>query len=139
MGVGGIHTDFPQRHIVGNLMDFDVTSYYPSLIKQINRSPLGLTNEWIKQFVDPYTKRVQFKQNGDKLSADVMKIVINSVYGQLNYPNSDSFDPRIQLVSATLPIGKRVSCGSIVAFLTDQSKRSTDELHATYPGTTIPD
>ena len=46
----------------------------------------------------------------------------------------------IQLVSATLTVGKRASCGSIVALRTDQSKRSTDErLQAAYPGTTISD
>jgi hypothetical protein len=97
IGVGGIHTDFPQGSHSGNLMDFDVTSYYPSLIAQTKRSPIGLTNEWLDQYLDPYHRRVEFKKQGNKQAADVMKIVINSVYGQLNYPLSDSYDPSFQI------------------------------------------
>ena len=97
LGVGGIHSDFHQQHVRGHLIDFDVTSYYPSLIRQAGRSPAGLTDDWLKHFVDLYEKRVEFKRAGNKAAADVMKIVINSVYGQLNYPKSDSFDPSMQL------------------------------------------
>jgi len=45
LGVGGIHSDFHQQHVRGHLIDFDVTSYYPSLILQAGRCPTGLTED----------------------------------------------------------------------------------------------
>lgn len=40
LGVGGIHTDCHQQAFKGHLIEFDVTSYYPSLIRQADRNPI---------------------------------------------------------------------------------------------------
>jgi hypothetical protein len=97
LGVGGLHSDRNQGAHRGNIVDFDVTSYYPNIIKMLNRSPQGLTSDWMSEYMKPFNKRLQLKAEGDKVGADAMKIVINAVYGQLNYPLSDSFDPALQM------------------------------------------
>ena len=96
-GVGGIHTNRNQGRYDGTLIDFDVTSYYPNTINKLKRIPVGLTSQWLQQYLKPYHKRLELKRAGDKVGADVMKIVINSVYGQLNSPPSESFDPAQQM------------------------------------------
>ena len=101
MGVGGLHTTRPQGAWEGNIVEFDVTSYYPQLIMNMGRSPAGLSSAWLDEFKKPYEQRIDYKKQGNKAGADVMKIVINSVYGKLGQGTSINYDPSLQM-SVTL-------------------------------------
>ena len=101
VGVGGLHTTRPQGQWTGRIVDFDVTSYYPQLILNMDRSPAGLSAAWLDEFRNPYEQRIAYKQEGNKAGADVMKIVINSVYGKLGQGTSINYDPSLQM-SVTL-------------------------------------
>lgn len=101
VGVGGLHTTRPQGQWTGRIVDFDVTSYYPQLILNMDRSPAGLSAAWLDEFRKPYEQRIAYKQKGNKAGADVMKIVINSVYGKLGQGTSINYDPSLQM-SVTL-------------------------------------
>ena len=73
--------------------DYDVTSYYSSLIcnEQILNDILG------EQFVEEYrrivTQRIQAKQSNPSL-AKGLKEIITSVTGKLNYPQSKIYNPQ---------------------------------------------
>ena len=101
MGIGGLHSCEKSQSIrVPNgqfLTDLDVTSYYPRLI---------LTNELFpehlgKKFLDVYRSlvedRVRAKHEGDNVTADALKIVINSSFGKFGNKYSVLFSPKLLL------------------------------------------
>ena len=87
VGVGGLHTQDDRGSFVTDeefeIIDADVTSYYPSLIVKH-----GLAPAHIEGFVEDYARilgdRVAAKAKGDKITADAYKLVANSTYGKFN-------------------------------------------------------
>lgn len=88
LGVGGLHSeDTPgvfDSDAETAIIDLDVTSYYPSIIIQERLFPPQLGSEFVEDMVNLRNQRVAAKQAGEKVTADALKIVINSTFGKLN-------------------------------------------------------
>lgn len=98
LGKGGIHTAIPHLHIKSkNIVGYDVTSYYPSLLRRFNRYPEGLTSRWIDIFNSLTDERLEAKRSGDDAKASVYKIIINSIYGKLEDKTSINLDTSLRL------------------------------------------
>lgn len=79
-GLGGLHACIPQYEGY-NLIDVDVASYYPNLIRVLGMLPMSCN-------MDLYSKmifdRVALKKT-DPSKANAYKIILNSVFGAMGY------------------------------------------------------
>ena len=80
-GLGGLHACVPQYE-GHNLIDLDVASYYPNLIRVLDMLPASCKDK------DAYAKmifdRVKLKKT-DPSKASAYKIILNSVFGAMGY------------------------------------------------------
>lgn len=100
VGAGGIHSnDAPLIAESGKklLIDIDVASYYPSLIKSLCLKPEHMTGEFNNILEDITEKRLLAKRDGRKAEADGLKIVANSAFGKTGNKWSIMFDEKMQL------------------------------------------
>lgn len=87
-GFGGLH-GAPNRPIkVKNVKLLDVTSMYPNIILNINA-----LNEATEEYRKILERRIEIKHK-DKLESDALKLILNSVYGNLNNQYSVLNNPK---------------------------------------------
>lgn len=88
LGVGGLHSlDGPGRWASDarkQIVDLDVTSYYPSIIIEDKLFPGHMGPGFVEDMRRLRDLRVAAKRAGDKKTADALKIVINATFGKLN-------------------------------------------------------
>ena len=106
LGIGGIHStkDKTVSYYADNdtqIIDKDVTSYYPSIIINNNYYPEHLGGKFLEVYKDIYTTRLQAKKEGDKNIADSYKIVLNGSFGKLGSVYSFLYSPKM-LIHTTL-------------------------------------
>lgn len=89
-GFGGLHGVNKTKQDVKNVKLLDVTSMYPSILININ----GLESA-TKIYKDILQERKEVKHK-DKTLSDALKLVLNSVYGNLNNQYSLLYDPNKQ-------------------------------------------
>lgn len=92
--VGGLH-GFAEAGIYRDAYDYDVSSYYPSLILNCK---LG-TPKFRRIYQMIYNKRLQLKKQGS-VHAKSLKLVLNSLYGKMNdykYGNEQIYAPNVAL------------------------------------------
>ncbi len=92
LGVGGLHTADPPGVVDGPLWDLDVASYYPSIIASAGISPPQLPDFAIR-VSRLMERRLAAKRQGDQQASGALKLVINSLYGQLGNSRSALFSP----------------------------------------------
>lgn len=98
LGSGGLHVcPSPVICKSASLVNIDVTSYYPSLLLKFGKPPLGIPQAWLAILNDLTTRRKAAKREGRKAEADVLKIVINSIYGKLGNQYSVNYDKALLL------------------------------------------
>lgn len=105
MGIGGLHScESTMQQLVDDdeeMVDADVTSYYPIAIinQQLYPEHLGI------RFLDVFKKivdtRIAAKRAGDKKKANSLKIVINGSYGKFGNPYSILYAPHL-IIQVTL-------------------------------------
>lgn len=97
LACGGIHSQDPPRACISTddfvYLHHDYTSYYPSIIISYNIAPKHLHKaSFVKMVAYLKDTRVKCKHGGDidvikgvpnKIAAEALKIVINSIYGKL--------------------------------------------------------
>ena len=97
MGIGGLHSCEKRQFIEATsdeiLADWDVASYYPNIILGQRLSPTHLGDDFLKVFQSIVTRRLDAKRRGDKVTADVLKIVINGTFGKLGSKYSFLYSP----------------------------------------------
>lgn len=101
MGIGGLHSCEKGQHIKAAdnnyLSDFDVSSYYPSIILGQNLYPESMG----KPFLDLYRKivkeRIAAKNTNDKVTADTYKILLNGSFGKFGSKYSSLYSPELLL------------------------------------------
>lgn len=106
LGVGGIHSTESEREIVAKddelLIDIDVVSYYPSIILNNNYVPTHLPAERFLSFYRHiYNERIEAKKRGDKVKANVYKIILNGSFGKFGDQYSILFSPNL-LIHTTI-------------------------------------
>lgn len=101
MGMGGLHsTESCVHHLQDDIhliCDYDVASYYPSIILNCELYP----NQLGRVFLDVYKKlvdvRLAAKATGDKVKADSLKICVNGSFGKLGSPYSVLYAPELMV------------------------------------------
>lgn len=88
LGVGGLHSvDGPAIYRStkdAKIIDFDVTSYYPSIIINDRLYPKHLGPSFADDMRTLRDRRVEAKRAGNKTVANALKIVVNATFGKLN-------------------------------------------------------
>lgn len=105
MGMGGLHssekTVSHKADETTDLIDKDVTSFYPWLIINSGFFPLHLGEIFIEIFRDDLVfRRMELKKLKDKLEAG-LKIAINGIFGKLGSVYSTIFSPDL-LIQVTI-------------------------------------
>lgn len=97
MGIGGLHSCEKRQFIQASsneiLADWDVASYYPNIILGQKLSPKHLGEDFLTVFQEIVTRRLDAKRNGDTVTAEVLKIVVNGTFGKLGSKYSFLYSP----------------------------------------------
>lgn len=105
MGIGGLHSCEKSQYIYADsehvLLDVDVASYYPSIILQQQLAPKSLGQPFLEVYQSIVTRRLQAKREGDKVTADTLKISINGSFGKLGSKWSALYAPDL-LIQTTI-------------------------------------
>ena len=105
LGIGGLHSiDGPYQWInTGDeeLIDADVTSYYPSILLRDRLYPRGYSPTWVDTYDHVYDTRLKAKTASNKTEANALKIVLNATFGKLGSIWSSFYDPQL-LIRVTL-------------------------------------
>jgi hypothetical protein len=101
MGAGGLHSTEKERFIVVGdgelLMDWDAASFYPALLINNGLYPSSMGEFFMQVFVGIRDDRVEAKRRGDKVVADLKKILVNSVFGKLGSVYSIFYAPKMMM------------------------------------------
>jgi hypothetical protein len=97
-GVGGLHSvdsaGNAQTDEEGTLWDYDVSSYYPSLMLRPGGSPIQLDEASFQNIFGALVKkRLAAKAEGRIREAAALKLVLNSCFGKMGYGYSPLFSP----------------------------------------------
>jgi hypothetical protein len=96
--VGGIHSnnkpDWMQESFDYVMIDADVTSFYPTIMLQERAYPNHLGEGFLQLFEIMVNQRIVAKKTGNKIQAEALKIVINSIYGKMGSPKEFFYDPK---------------------------------------------
>jgi hypothetical protein len=105
MGIGGLHSCEKQQYVRADadrvLQDWDVASYYPSIILQQRLAPKSLGEPFLKVYQSIVKRRLTAKKSGDKVMADTLKIAVNGSFGKLGSKYSALYAPDL-LIQTTL-------------------------------------
>jgi hypothetical protein len=100
LGRGGIHTTDDSNHYSTD--SFDVASLYPHILLKPGCAPNHMNEE---QFHEIYqamvTRRLTAKRAGDKVTADALKLALNSTFGAMNFEYSLLYSP-LQFIHITV-------------------------------------
>lgn len=101
MGIGGLHSCEKGQYIEskGNylLSDFDVSSFYPSIILQQELYPKSMGEEFLALYQSIVDRRIFAKKNKDDVEANTLKIVLNGSYGKFGSKYSALYSPELLL------------------------------------------
>lgn len=97
MGIGGLHScEKRAAHYADDefvLLDRDVTSYYPSIILNLELYPQHIGPSFLDVYRDLVRRRVAAKKAGDNITADALKISVNGIFGKLGNKWSVVYSP----------------------------------------------
>lgn len=101
MGFGGLHSvDRPKVYAstdTEDIIDADVDSYYPMVMINYKIKPKHVLPDFFDVLNILTQKRLKAKVEKDKITADTLKITINSMFGLLNFQNYWLYDPKAAL------------------------------------------
>lgn len=126
-GFGGLHGAKSNCKRFENVILCDITSYYPSMI--INLGVLGAATDTYKSILE---ERVRIKHT-EPILQEALKLILNSVYGQLNSKYSMLYNTRalysicVYGQAVIYELSKRLSlAGDIIQINTDGVMFSSD-------------
>lgn len=97
LGIGGLHSMTRGLYVESDkdhqMVDVDVASYYPSLITNLKIVPRGMPEEFAELYRSLIDDRLAAKSDGDKTTADSLKILINGTFGKLSSSYSCLYEP----------------------------------------------
>ena len=101
IGIGGLHSTHDKRvtHVAGDelIYEIDAASFYPTIILNGNLSPSHIGNRFINDYRRIYDERLEAKSQGDKVTADTLKISLNGTFGKLASRHSMLYAPDLML------------------------------------------
>lgn len=93
-GWGGMHGDKSFNWINKPIIDADASSLYPVIMLRFNLLSRALSENGKALFCNIVDMRLKAKASGDKMTANALKIAINSMYGVSRAKDSAMYDPR---------------------------------------------
>ncbi len=101
MGIGGLHsTEKSITHVADAdtlLVDRDVVSFYPMLIKQCGLSPRSMGHHFQHIYSDFIARRIAAKKAGHATTSQTLKIFLNGSFGKLGSRYSVLYAPDLLL------------------------------------------
>lgn len=105
VGIGGLHSTHDVKLYRAStetvlISDFDVRSYYPTMILQCGYIPRISGNKgqaFLDTYRDLYQERLQAKRDGNKKVANTLKIALNGTFGKLGSIYSSFYSPDLML------------------------------------------
>lgn len=101
IGIGGLHSseECVAHHSddMYQLIDRDVTSYYPSIILSLGLYPRHLSEDFLNVYRKIYHDRLAAKKAGEKVTAETLKIVLNGSFGKFGSKWSILYSPELLL------------------------------------------
>jgi RNase_H superfamily len=105
VGLGGLHSQekklvslSDENYIMRNA---DVASYYPSMIIEFDYSPKQFGKDFLEVYTNFYWDRnhpvTGSKVRGDKVSSDMVKLILNGIFGKLGSKWSKLYAPDLML------------------------------------------
>lgn len=106
MGIGGLHSCEKRQFIdvegtTKQLVDMDVASYYPNIILQQGLAPHSMGATFLEVYQSIVDRRLKAKREGDKVTADTLKICVNGSFGKLGSKWSALYSPEL-LIQTTI-------------------------------------
>lgn len=105
MGIGGLHSCEKSRSVYAGddhiLADFDVASYYPSIILQQDIAPDTMGTAFSDVYKSIVERRIAAKRAKDTVTASTLKIVVNGSFGKLGSKYSTLYAPNL-LIQTTI-------------------------------------
>ena len=105
VGIGGLHScEKSAAHLSDDefiMLDRDVASFYPYLIKTCGLAPRNMGPVFLKVYANWIERRIAAKHSGDKTTAQTLKIFLNGLFGKLGSPFSIVYAPDL-LIQVTL-------------------------------------
>ena len=107
MGIGGLHSaDSPAYYQATpdgyNIIEPDVTSYYPSMLLRDGLHPRGYSRKWADTYGKIYEDRLGAKADSTRTTeAHALKIILNATFGKFGSQYSSFYDPTL-LIRVTL-------------------------------------
>lgn len=100
-GIGGLHSQEKQQAVWSDntydLIDRDVASYYPEIIRNQKLYPQHIGPEYCPIYGKLIDRRLLAKRDGDKSTADSLKIAVNGGFGKHGSPWSILYSPETLL------------------------------------------
>lgn len=94
---GGLHSKMPSKIYEEcdeyKLIDLDFGSFYPCIMLMLDVHPPQLGKAFLEVLKMVTEQRLAAKKAGDKVTADALKIVINSIYGKLGFEHGYMYSP----------------------------------------------
>lgn len=104
MGIGGLHSCEKSQYVAAGdnaLYELDVAGYYPAIILQQRLAPESLGEPFLKVYQSIVNRRLKAKREGDKVTADTLKIAVNGSFGKLGSKYSALYAPDL-LIQTTI-------------------------------------
>lgn len=105
LGIGGLHSCEKKRIMRSgdrcSLIDLDVASYYPSIIRNLELAPANMGNHFKTVYQNLIESRLIAKRQGDKTISDTLKIVLNGSFGKFGNKYSALYSPKL-LIQTTI-------------------------------------
>ena len=97
LGIGGLHSGESKVSHHGDeysrIFDFDVTSYYPSIILNLELYPKHIGKQFLKVYSSIVKERIMAKQYGHKVVSESLKIAVNGIFGKFGNVYSAVYSP----------------------------------------------
>ena len=101
VGLGGLHSSEKSMTVVSNkknvMRNADVASFYPRIIINEELYPEQLGEKFLSVYEGIVTTRLKAKAEGDKATAESLKIVINGSFGKFGSKYSKLFASELML------------------------------------------
>lgn len=101
MGIGGLHSseETQVREARGNyrIKDFDVASYYPSIVLNSKLYPKHIGENFLTVYQSLVDRRLAAKKAGEKTIAESLKICVNGSFGKLGSQYSVLYSPDLMV------------------------------------------
>jgi hypothetical protein len=91
---GGLHSKESSRAIVNKkIVELDVISYYPSIILKLGVCPPAFGKKFMGLYRSFVERRIQAKKDGNDTFSAGLKMITNTIFGQLNCSYSCFYSP----------------------------------------------